>query len=195
MAEETRMESNYISSEDCNLRILSNEEATHIRGNRLDYICLVGNRHIHSQCEIVDTLTSDHYGIYAEMLLNTTFKRYIPPRKRLTVPKQKENEIREYLNEWHDNYEPSSAEQYNEDICKKLEEGLNKTCKRSQRPEQAPMNKWYNGDEAVKRINKQYRKAKQNWMKNPTVENLTIFRRMEKQVQNVKLNSREKYWT
>ena len=57
------------------------------------------------------------------------------------------------------------------------------------------MNKWYNGDEAVKRINKQYRKAKQKWMKNPSRENLTIFRRMEKQVQNVKLNSREKYWT
>ncbi|XP_064095186.1 uncharacterized protein LOC135207387 [Macrobrachium nipponense] len=184
----------YLMSRENNIRILNDAEATHIKGNKLDYICIVGDSDVHNNCEVVDTLTSDHFGIYAEIVLNKTFKRKITARKKINVPKKWEDSIRESMDVWHDGYEARSSDQYNDDIIQKLEEEvLNRTHQQRREP-QKPLTSWYNADDAVKRINKQYRKAKKKWMNNPSPENLTIYRRMEKQVQDVKKNSREKYW-
>ena len=56
------------------------------------------------------------------------------------------------------------------------------------------LKRWYNSDEAVKRINRQYKKAKKKWQANPLPNNLAIFKRMASQVQEVKRKSRKKYW-
>lgn len=185
---------NYMSSESCNMRILNGQDATHIQGNKLDYICAVGNFDVQYHCEIVDTLTSDHYGIYAELQMNISFNTKIYPRKKLVVPKKHEDKIRRELDQWHNEYEPVTSDEYNADICNQVEKSINKYSANGIRTQPTPMKRWYNGDEAVKRINKQYIKSKKKWMKNPTNDNLTVFMRLEKQVQEVKLKSREKCW-
>ncbi|KAG0712628.1 hypothetical protein GWK47_018044 [Chionoecetes opilio] len=46
------------------LNILNGPEPTHLQGNKLDYICLINDPALSHHCEVVDTLTSDHFGVY-----------------------------------------------------------------------------------------------------------------------------------
>ncbi|KAG0713625.1 hypothetical protein GWK47_015797 [Chionoecetes opilio] len=86
------------------LNILNGPEPTHLQGNKLDYICLINDPALSHHCEVVDTLTSDHFGVYGEIFLPDTVRRHSMPRKRLCVPKKHEQRIREQMNNWYKHY-------------------------------------------------------------------------------------------
>ncbi|KAG0721996.1 hypothetical protein GWK47_045294 [Chionoecetes opilio] len=177
------------------LNILNGPEPAHLQGNKLDYICLINDPAMSHHCEVVDTLTSDHFGVYGEILLPDTLRRHSMSRKRLCVPKKHEQRIREQMNNWYKHYTASSTEEFNTDIIHQLESKINMTVKHGKRNTMSEMKRWYNSDEAVQRIDRQYKKIKHQWQNNPTHNNLTILKRMGHQVQDVKKKAREKYWT
>lgn len=186
----------YLESECSIVNVINGPEPTHLLGNKLDYVCLLNDPGLHNCCEIVDTLTSDHYGIYSEIMLPDTARRSFAPRKRLHIPKKHEKCILSNMNSWYDNYIPLTTDGLNDDMINQLETNIENFSNPSKRrPHIGTLKRWYNSDEAVKRINKQYRKVKNKWEKTPTAQNLTIFKRMAQQVQEVKRMSRERYWT
>ena len=100
------------------------------------------------------------------------------------------------MSNWYSNYTPSTTDDFNKEIITQLETNIKSVMNpRKNRTTTGTLKRWYNSDEAVKRINKQYKKVKKKWEVNPTRQNLTIYKRMAQQVQDVKNKSREKYWT
>ncbi|KAG0698499.1 hypothetical protein GWK47_026035 [Chionoecetes opilio] len=109
------------------LNIINGPEPTHLQGNKLDYICLINDPAKSHHCEVVDTLKSDHFGVYGEILLPDTVRRHSMSRKRLCVPKKHEQRIRNNEN-WYKHYTASSTEEFNIDIIHQLESKINMTA-------------------------------------------------------------------
>ncbi|XP_068223148.1 probable RNA-directed DNA polymerase from transposon BS [Palaemon carinicauda] len=187
---------NHIESESNIINVINGPEPTHLQGNKLDYVCLVNDPGLPHHCEIVDTLTSDHFGVYGEIMLPDTTRRHIVPRKRLKIPKKHEGVIKNKMNNWYASYTVSTTDDLNRDMVAELENCIESVTnpKKKMRTTIGTMKRWYNSDPAVKRIDKQYKKVKKRWENNPTEQNLLIFKRMAQQVQDVKVKSREKYW-
>ncbi|KAG0719733.1 hypothetical protein GWK47_007127 [Chionoecetes opilio] len=115
------------------LNILNEPEPAQLQGNKLDYICLINDPALSHHCEVVDTLTSDHFGVYGEILLPDTVRRHSMPRKRLCVPKKHEQRIREQMNNWYKHFTASSTEEFNTDIIYQLESKINRQSGRGKR--------------------------------------------------------------
>ena len=185
----------YLSSEECVLGIINGPEPTHTYGNKLDYIGLINGNDIEHQCEIIDTLTSNHYAILTTLQFRVGVNAQIPPRKRLSIPAKHKDRVIELMEMWHDNYKPATTHDYNDDMVQHLESCIKEAAgKKGQRTQQTELSRWYNSDEAVKRIKKQFAKAKKRWQADPTDEKHTIFKRLSKQVEDVMKKSRDKYW-
>ena len=183
----------YLSSEQCPLRDVGPEGSTHSRGGRLD-IALTNIRYRHHKSGLADTLLSDHSGIYLEIEIPDS--GYVIDKfekKRFSIPKKSRDTILENLNNWYKDYEPTNADDFNTDICERLESEIEK-CETKYRPPMTSAKRWYNSDPTVKRGKKQFRKLRKVYDNSPTSANLDTLKRMEKQLGVIMKSSREKYW-
>lgn len=69
-----------------NTTLLGNTSATHIKGGRLDYACLIGGHGTQGECEVVEDLVSNHIALYFKITLGT---RQVTYMKRRIVLKKK----------------------------------------------------------------------------------------------------------
>ena len=175
---------------------------THIKGNKLDYTIILNDLQLAHNTGPVDELTSDHFAITTHIQLPSSMKEERQVRKRLCIlPKHRER-TRYHLQEWYDSYLAETpnptAEELERDITLNTERIINeiryKNGRLKKNQGRAAPARWYNRDDAVKRINKAYKKVKAAFLANPTPNNQTILQRMAKQAQDIKHAAKEKDW-
>lgn len=111
------------------VRMIGENEPTHAKGGRLDYICLFQDQYRQCSVEIIDTLYSDHYALLAS--LNVQQRQGTGGRKRLQLPVNEKPRFIKKMGIWYRPYVIKDSETFLEDMNNVVNMILNGTKKNS----------------------------------------------------------------
>lgn len=189
---------NFINDNSC-AKLVGCRDPTHVRGGRIDYVCMFGN-FCSVKSSVSNELVTDHFALIIDCL----FEYYDVKlnRKRLNLNKEKEDEILNDLNVWFRSIENSEilndVDEFNDSIVTEVEKLIGekgKFEKKKNRPKINEVKRWYNSDPVLKRIgNAMKRLVKIVKRDKKNENNVNILNRLKDQYREAKLKSRNEYW-
>ena len=189
------------------IRVLGENEPTHGKGGRLDYISMYRDPYRRCLVELVDTLISDHFALKAT--IDVSKRQLIRGRKRLNLPTDKRTAFIKSMGGWYKNYEAKNEISYEmseagqlkfvNDMQTQIELFLNEPQQGNKKVLNHTSNrdnfeKWYKDDYNVQYYGKLMRIASRRWRKNHSDDNYKALLFMAEEFRKVKIIAREKYW-
>lgn len=180
-------------------KLVGCNDPTHIRGGRIDYVCMFGD-FCSVETNVSNELITDHFALVIDCLFNFCDEKL--SRKRLHLNKDNEKDILNELNEWYNKFKSNekvnNIEDFNDAIINEVEKLIGdkgKFKKRNNRPRINEVKRWYNSDPVLKRIGNAMNKLVKAVKRDKNNEqNLLILRRLKDQFREAKLKSRNEYW-
>lgn len=141
--------------------LLGTPEATHVKGGRLDYACLLNGGGVGGECAVEQELLSDHFALNITLPLSVNQQH--TGRKRLKLPEcsEKKRLFLQNIVEWNEGYTPTSTDTFYEDFVDKITELLQPPKQQRRPSRQGRVN--YTGNSTLHKWNRLLRVAHKKW--------------------------------
>ena len=133
--------------------LLGTPEATHVRGGRLDYACILNGRGLEGDCNVVSELLSDHFALSIAIPLETF--SFSEQRKRLVLPpcSLRRKRFIDSINDWNKGYVADDLDTFFEDLAKIIESTLTYQASPPRKRHNSRKSK-YTDDAAIRKWNR-----------------------------------------
>ena len=180
-----------------NVKMLGNDEPTHVRGGRIDYALLFNMADYRAKAEVIKDLLSDHFAIMVFLKIEKiTFDN---KRKRLVLKDEGKADFIKKIEEWYKTYKSinghnNDENKFYEDLLYNIERILD--CpRRVNNASYVAKKPKYTDDKLVKGWSKLLRKAQSNWSKNPSDNKLKdTMLQIAECTSDIRKKARETYW-
>lgn len=174
--------------------LLGGKEATHIKGGRLDYACLLGRQAIQGECKVVSELLSDHFALYVKLAVGKIQVKF--QRKRLSLNVNDRDQFVYNIENWYKHYTPICLDRFNRDLLSAIERCLPTTPKthRKEKGHGGRKNR-YCSDKTLKEWTYMLRLAHREWVqKGKKEQDRDILLDISRMCGEKRKEVREKYW-